>query len=211
MSASVRHVDELERIRIGGAGWWRPIRSALGVTGVAVNAYTADQAGDELIEHHDETGHGAAGHEELYVVLTGRATFTVGGEERDAPAGTLVLVGAETRRGAVAAEPDTTVLVLGGAPGAALPVSAYEYWYRAEPAYRAGDYETAAAIAGEGLAEWPRHPSLRYQLACYEALAGHREAALEHLRIAYAEGPRTREWAAGDEDLASVRDDPSLA
>ena len=95
-------------------------------------------------------------------------------------------------------------------PGAALPVSPYEYWYAARAALRAGDYARAVAIASEGLADWPDHPSLRYQLACYEALAGHREAAIGHLRIAYANNPATREWAAGDEDLASVRDDPAL-
>ena len=66
-------------------------------------------------------------------------------------------------------------------------------------------------IASEGLADWPDHPSLRYQLACYEALAGHREAAVEHLRIAFEKNPDTRGWAADDDDLASVRDDPALA
>ena len=65
-------------------------------------------------------------------------------------------------------------------------------------------------IASAGLQDWPEHPSLRYQLACYEALQGHREAAIEHLRIAFEQNPDTREWAADDEDLASVRDDPTL-
>ena len=62
----------------------------------------------------------------------------------------------------------------------------------------------------EGLTDWPDHPSLRYQLACYEALQGHREPAIEHLKIAYANNPETRGWAGGDEDLESVRDDPTL-
>jgi tetratricopeptide (TPR) repeat protein len=102
------------------------------------------------------------------------------------------------------------VLVIGGKPGGALPVSPYEHWYAAQPAYEAGDYARAVAIASEGLRDWPEHPSLHYQLACYEALAGHREPAIDHLRIAYANNPATREWAAGDNDLRTVRDDPAL-
>jgi hypothetical protein len=48
------------------------------------------------------------------------------------------------------------------------------------------------AIASEGLADWPEHPSLNYQLACYEALQGHRDQAIAHLKIAFANkrGPR---------------------
>ena len=116
-----------------------------------------------------------------------------------------------TVRGATATEDGTTVLVIGGVPGAAGPRTVFEYWYEADPHYQAGDYARAVEIASQGLEDWPEHPSLRYQLACYEALQGNREAAVEHLKIAYAGNPKTREWAAGDEDLASVRDDPALA
>ena len=209
MTYSVLHIDQAERVESDGF-WWRPVRKALGTTAFAVNAYTADAAGDQVIETHDETSSGAAGHEELYVVVSGAAAFTVDGDEIVAPAGTILLVAPPIERGATATEPDTTVLVIGGVPDAAGPRSAFEHWYAAEPAYRAGDYARAVAIASEGLADWPEHPSLRYQLACYEALGGNREKAIEHLRVAYANNPATREWAAGDEDLASVRDDPAL-
>ena len=126
MGRRVLHIDDLERVKTGGAGLWRPIRRPLGVTGFGVNAYTAEQAGEELIERHDERSFGAGGHEELYLVLTGRAAFEVGGEPVDAPAGTLVLVPPAVERAATAAEPDTTVLIVGGRPGAALPVSPFE-------------------------------------------------------------------------------------
>ena len=43
------------------------------------------------------------------------------------------------------------------APGAALPRSPFEHYYAAQPAYDAGDYDRAVAIAGEGLADWPEH------------------------------------------------------
>ena len=45
-----------------------------------------------FVEQHDETGSGAGGHEELYLVLSGHATFMVDGDEIDAPAGTLIFV-----------------------------------------------------------------------------------------------------------------------
>ena len=203
------NIDDADRIE-GHGFWWRPLRKALGTTAFGVNAYTAD-AGGEVIESHDETSAGAAGHEEMYVVLSGAATFTVGGDEVAAPQGTLLVVPPGTRRGATATEDGTTVLVIGGVPGAAGPRTPFEYWYEAEPHYRSGDYARAVEVASKGLEDWPDHPSLRYQLACYEALGGNREAAIEHLRIAFDRNPDTREWAAGDDDLATVRDDPALA
>jgi hypothetical protein len=140
----------------------------------------------------------------MYVVLTGHAAFKVGEEEVDGPPGTLVVVPPGTHREATATAPDTTVLVIGGAPGAAGPISPFEYWYAAQPAYDAGDYDRAYALAAEGLEEHPRHGSLNYQLACYAALGGKLDVARGHLEIAYADDPRTREWAKTDEDLRSI-------
>jgi tetratricopeptide (TPR) repeat protein len=210
MTYAVKHLDELDRIPLG-EGIFRPIRHALGVTAFGVNAYTGDEPGDHVIEFHDETSAGAGAHEELYFVATGEAAFEIDGEQVDAPAGTMLLIPPGTRRGARAAAPRTTVLVIGAKPGAGLPVTPFEYWYLANPAYEAGDYARAYEIASAGLAEHPGHPSLNYQLACYQALAGNREKAIEHLRIAYENNRATRDWAAGDDDLASVRDDPALS
>jgi tetratricopeptide (TPR) repeat protein len=211
MSYTALHLDDIPPLRAGGAGMWHPIRRALGATALGLNAYSASGVGDELIERHDERSSGSGGQEEVYLVLRGRAAFTVGGDDVDATAGTLLLVPAGVERHATAAEPDTLVLVMGGRAGAALPSSPYEHWYAAEPLSAAGEHDQAIAVASAGLADWPRHPLLHYQLACYNALAGHREQAIVHLRIAYDEDPRTREWAAGDNDLRSVRDDAALA
>jgi mannose-6-phosphate isomerase-like protein (cupin superfamily) len=198
------HIDDLERIPIMDGIVYRPIRRRLGVTAFGANAYTAEKPGEHVIEPHDETSAGSAKHEEMYAVLTGRANFKVGDDEVDAPAGTLVVVSPGTHREATASEPNTTVLVIGNAPGAAGPISPFEYWYAASPAYNSGDYDTAYAIAAEGLEDHPRHGSLNYQLACYAALAGRLDDARRHLDIAYEEDPRTREWAKTDEDLRSV-------
>jgi tetratricopeptide (TPR) repeat protein len=203
---TVTRIDELERIPLEHAKW-RPIRRALGVTGFGINAYTAAKAGDEVIEPHDETSAGAGGHEELYVVVSGAAEFTIDGERVAAPAVSLILVAVATHRVAIATEDETTVLVIGGVPGSALPVSPFEYWYAAQGPYARGDYDEAVAIASEGLTDHPEHPTLRYQLACYEALAGHPDEALEHFAIAARANPTVIEWAADDPDLDAIRQD----
>jgi tetratricopeptide (TPR) repeat protein len=198
-------LDELEGIPVFDTLVWKPVRKTLGVTAFGINAYSAAAAGDEVVERHDES---TLGHEEVYVVVAGHALFTVDGEDVDAPAGTLVHLDdpAQTRQ-AVATEAGTTVLAIGGLPGRH-EVSAWEYFFPALPHMRAGDYETAKAIIREGLDLKPGHPSLLYHLACAEALAGEREAALEHLNAAVATAERFRGYAETDDDFASIRDDP---
>lgn len=200
---AVLSLGDLEKIDLGDL-IYRPIRRPLGVSAFGINAYTGLNAGDEVIEDHDEQGDGSGHHEELYVVMTGHAYFVVDGEPIDAPAGTFVFVEPEQRRSATAAAEDTTILVIGGKPGAAGPPSPFEYWYLAEPAYRAKDYERAYAIAAEGLEHYPDNAPLQYQLGCYAARAGRLEDARAHVERAFELNPQAREWAVGDADLASL-------
>ena len=211
MSDRMVGLDDLPDLEQSSGAHWRPIRRALGLTGVRANAYTAVDAGDEVIEPHDELSQSAAGHEELYVVLAGAARFTIDGEVFDVPAGGMIKAGVGEQRQAVATAADTTVLVVGGEPGSALPPAPYEYWYAAEPHYIAGEYDRGIEVLAEGLAHHPDAPGLNYQLACYHALAGHRDDALQHLRTAleHSDG-RVAGWAAGDADLDSIRDDPGF-
>ena len=201
---AVLALADLQRIRLADGMDYRPIRKAMGVSAFGINAYTAD-AGRTVIEPHDERGVGSGRHEELYVVVTGEAEFEIEGEKTPAPAGTLLFVQPEQHRVARAVADDTTVLVIGGKPGAAGPPSPFEYWYLAEPEYAAGNHARAYEIAAEGLAEYPDNPNLNYQLACYAALDGRAEQALEHLEIAFEGRPETRDWAARDSDLDSIR------
>ena len=199
-------LDELDRF--GGELDTIPIRIPLGIAAFGVNAYGAREAGRQVIEEHDELGAGAGRHEELYVVLEGRARFTLAGEELDAPAGTLVFVpDPATRRAATAVEPDTTVLVVGGTAGKAFSPSPWESWLEALPSYTAGDFESARGVLARALEEHPDNPSVLYNLACCEALVGRREDALEHLRRAAELDPRVRGWAASDSDLDSIRNE----
>jgi tetratricopeptide (TPR) repeat protein len=197
-------LDDIEGIPVLGTLSWKPIRRPLGVTAFGINAYTAANAGDEVVEDHTEQ---QLGHEEIYVVVRGHAVFTVDGEEVDAPAGTLVyLDDVGQRRHAVATEAGTTVLAIGGVPGRH-EASAWEYFFPALPAMREGDYATARRLLREGLEE-KEAGVIHYQLACVEALDGNGDAALEELERAIELDPRALEWALTDEDFASIRDDP---
>ena len=207
----VAHLDDLDRIEVAG-GQYRPIRRRLGVRAFGINAYTAASAGDQVVEHHTEGAGGGSGRqEELYMVLSGHAEFTVAGETVDAPPGTMVFIpDVDAERSAVARADATTVLVIGGPADSPIPTSPFEYWFAAAAPYGEGDYDRAVEVASEGLAEWPESGQLNYQLACFHALAGRREQALEHLAIAFASEPKVAEWASDDADLDSIRDDPAF-
>jgi tetratricopeptide (TPR) repeat protein len=201
-------IDQIEPIPVvDGKLQWRPLRRTLGIEAFGINAYTAD-AGGLVVEEHDETGAGAGHHEELYVVVSGHASFTVDGVELDAPVGTCVFLDDPSeRRGASAVEDGTTVLAIGGVRGEAFTVSPWEFVFAGAPAYEAKRYAEAKALIVEGLELHPGNTSLLYNLACMEALAGEKDAALEHLEAA-VRNPRFREFARTDSDLDSLRDDP---
>jgi hypothetical protein len=125
------HLDDLPRAGNvePGEPLWRPIRHTLGIRAFGVNAWTVALAGDHVIERHDElpSAEDTAGHEELYLVARGHATFRVGGEEIDAPAGTLVFVAdPATVREAIAHAEDTVVVAVGAVPGEAFSPSPWE-------------------------------------------------------------------------------------
>ena len=92
-------LDEIDEIDDGRCPW-RPVRHHFGITSFGVNAFTARNAGDRIINEHDEEGE----HEELYLVHAGRARFELDGEQVDAPAGTFVFAERGVKRTAFAAE-----------------------------------------------------------------------------------------------------------
>ena len=204
----VANLSELESFSAPGNLRWTPVRKHFGITAFGVNAYIATEAGQDVVEEHTEE---RLGHEELYVVLAGRATFVLDREEIEVPAGSLVFLrDPAVKRYARAEEPGTTVLAVGGKPGEAFEPSAWEWSFAASSLRDRGDYAGALAIIREGLEEKPDNASLLYNIAFYEALAGNRVAALEHLRRAVELDERARKWARDDEDFASLRDDPEF-
>ncbi len=200
-------LDEIEPIAVvGGQLLWRPVRRTLDIGAFGINAYVAPNEGDEVVEEHTEE---SLGHEEVYVVLGGRATFTLDEETLDAPAGTVVFVrDPRVKRHARAAEPGTAVLAIGGPRGGSYEPSAWEDFFAAERHRAAGDFDAYAAELAGALERRPDHPSTLYNLACAEALAGRPEEALAHLRRALELRPEMAGWARKDEDFISLRDHP---
>ena len=193
-------IDDLTR-----DGGWAPLRRHFGVTAFGINAWTAAEVGGTLVGEHDET---RSGHEELYVVLTGRATFTVAGETLEAVPGTVVFVrDPATKRTAVADEAGTTILSVGGAPGEAYRLRAWEPNLEIFPLFGRGEVAEAKRRLEEELGRYEGNEVLIYNLACAEARLGETDAAFEHLREAVAERESFAELARGDEDLASLRGD----
>lgn len=205
---SIAHIDELDRIEMPDGFVWRPIRRHFDIRGFGVNAYSALEVGGMIVEEHTEN---QLGHEEIYLVLRGRARFTVDGNEHELGAGQLVFVrDPELRRGAVALEEGTVVLALGGKPGEAHVVSAWEAMFAAVPYSRDENWDEAIRIHVEALVEQPEQPALLYNLACMEARGGRHLDALLHIQRAVELDPNWAEYASKDSDFAAIRNEPGF-
>jgi tetratricopeptide (TPR) repeat protein len=206
----ILQLDELDRIDVGDRGLqWRPIRRRLGIRAFGMNAYASSRVGGEIIEEHTES---QLGHEEVYMVVRGHATFTLDGTDIDAAAGTLVyLRDPSVQRKATALADDTLVLAVGGKPGEAFRPSAWEAAFSAAPLAKEGRYDEAVEAMLAEAKDYPDSAGFLYNLACFEALAGQADAALEHLSRAAELEERFRGYAAEDSDFASLRDDPRFA
>ena len=182
-----------------------PVRHTLGFRPAGVNAWIAD-GGGQLIPPHEED----SGNEELYAVVRGRATFTVGEEKADAPAGTLVFVPPEVFRTAVAEEDGTLVFAVGGTVGQAFDAGGWDSFALAVAYGETGRLDEARAIMDQLIAEKPDYWATHYNAGCFEAQAGDADAAFAHLRRAKeldAEG-HSAEYFREDTDLDPLRDDP---
>jgi tetratricopeptide (TPR) repeat protein len=200
-------IEDVEPISVvDGTLLWRPLRRTLDIGAFGINAYVAPNAGDDVVEEHTER---SLGHEEVYVVLSGRATFTLDDEQLDAPAGTIVFVrDVDVKRHARAEEPGTSVLAVGGPRGAAYEPSAWEDYFAAERHRTAGDYDAYLAELQDALARRPDHPATLYNVACAEALVGRSDEAIAHLKRALELKPEWAETAGKDDDFVALRERP---
>jgi tetratricopeptide (TPR) repeat protein len=199
------HVDEIEALpALDGELQWKPVRYTLGVDAFGINAYQGENEGDLVVEEHRDP------HQELYVVVRGRARFRSDDEEFDASVGTLVLFEPREHRIAHAAEPGTTVVAV-GAEAKRFEPSRWEYSFRAAGLSKLGRHDEARRAIEEGRERYPDSWELVYDLACIESLAGNADAALEHLRRAVELDAAAAERAQQDPDFDSIRDDPRFA
>lgn len=205
----VASIEELEVAQLAGASRWAGIRRHFAIESFGVNGWTAEEAGSDVIGEHDEQ---SSGQEELYVVVSGKATFTIDGETVDGPAGTIVFVrdpGAKRR--AVADEPATRILAIGAKRGEAFVPS---QWERSAPAFgffASGEHDKAREVLEAALDEFPDDPGVLYNLACAESLTGRSAEAIEHLRRSAEQSERYRDAARTDTDFDPIRDEPGFA
>ncbi len=105
---------------------WIPVRHYFGIDAFGVNAYRA-KSGTTAVPEHDET---QSGHVELYYVASGSATFTIAGEELEAPAGTFVYVeDPAAKRTAQATADDTVIVAVGSLRGKPYEVLGWDTQY----------------------------------------------------------------------------------
>jgi mannose-6-phosphate isomerase-like protein (cupin superfamily) len=202
----IAHVDELDALPVNGGEFvWRPVRRRFGITAFGTNAYTAEKAGQRVIEEHSESD----GHEEMYVVLRGRATFTLGDDEVDAGPGTLVYLEPGTRRGAIATEDGTAVLAVGGKPGTVFEPSLWEDVFAAYAYAEAGDLDRGRTLIRAAVDRAPEAWQGYYNWACIEARFGDPDEAVAKLRRSFElDSVATAAAAAGDGDLDPIRARP---
>jgi tetratricopeptide (TPR) repeat protein len=204
---AVARLEEIEEVT-DGRERFRPVRHHFGITSFGVNAWTAREVGDRIINQHDESEPDAD--EELYLVLRGRAMFELDGDRVAASTGTFVFAPPGVKRTAFAEEPETTVVALGGTPGKAYEVDGWELWAPLNPLYAAGEYAEAADRGRQLVEAHPQYAGLLYNLACCESLAGRTADALEHLGLAIERSERSRAYAKDDSDFDSIRDEPAF-
>jgi mannose-6-phosphate isomerase-like protein (cupin superfamily) len=197
-------LDEVETAEHRGSNLI-PVRYTLGFRAAGVNAWIAD-AGGQLIPPHEED----SGNEELYVVVRGRASFVVGEETHDAPAGSLIFVEAGHNRTATAEEDGTIVFVVGATIGEAFDGGGWDTFAVAHTLWQAGRVDDARAVMEKAMAAQPESWALPYNVACLEALAGNTEEAFAWLAKAREMAPADQigPYLEGDTDLDNLRDDP---
>ena len=108
-------------------GAWKPLRAKLGIEAFGINVFAGREVGARVIEDHTEEG---SGHQELYVVLDGKARFELDGEEVAAKTGSLIFIAdPAVKRTAFALEPNTSVLAIGAAKGKVFTPSSWDNPY----------------------------------------------------------------------------------
>lgn len=188
---------------------WIPIRRRFGILAFGINAWSAAGPEEKLIPDHEES---SIGHEELYLVVEGSATFTIGEETIDASAGTIVFVrDPAVQRGARAKEGGATIVTVGAKPGEAFRISPWETNAEIIPLFNRGEYAEVKRRLQLVVSAHPHAAGTLYNLACAEAMLGETDAALEHLTRAVSINASFAEAAREDEDFASIRDDPRFA
>ena len=118
----VRDLNEIPPVKPDWPTTWKSVRHMFGITAFGINAVTKD-AGAVLIPEHDES---ASGQQEVYFVHAGAVRATLDGETVDVGAGGIMALEPSVVRKIESTASPTTLLCIGGTPGRAYEVGAWE-------------------------------------------------------------------------------------
>jgi quercetin dioxygenase-like cupin family protein len=115
---TVKRTEDFEPTFGGGM---LKVRAGLGVTsfGMQVLRFPAN------VDRYPEHDHTSDGQEEVYSVLEGEATLSVGDESWPLTPGVFARVGPSVKRRLATGETPATILVLGGVPGQAFEITQF--------------------------------------------------------------------------------------
>ncbi len=107
---TVKRIEDFEAIFGGG---FRRVRAGLGVSSFGLAVMDLPPGFSDYPEHDQVHDH----QEEVYTLLSGRATLRVGDEEHELEPGVWVRVGPEERRKILTGDEPARVIAVGGSPG----------------------------------------------------------------------------------------------
>lgn len=113
---TMRRIDEMESI---WEGRFIRARASLGASSFGMNIWNLPPNWDQNWEHDHATPPVADGEEEIYTVLSGKATLRVADVEHVLEPGTFVRVGAAEKRVVGTGNESAQVLCIGATPGEA--------------------------------------------------------------------------------------------
>jgi uncharacterized cupin superfamily protein len=136
---TVKRVEDFEAIFGGG---FRRARAGLGVSSFGLAVIDLPPNFTHFPEHdqtHDDQ-------EEVYTVLSGRATLLVGGEEHELEPGVFARVGATEKRKFVTGDEQARILAMGATPGKVYEPPEFSYeGATAPPLHKVGDKHASPA------------------------------------------------------------------
>ena len=126
---TVKRVEDFEAIFGGG---FRRVRAGLGVSSFGIAVIDMPPK----FEHYPEHDQSHDGQEEVYTVLSGRATLKVGDEEHELEPGVFARIGASEKRKLITGDEPVRVLAMGGIPGEAYVAPEFTHEGAAAPSMK---------------------------------------------------------------------------
>ena len=202
---AVAHLDEIDEISDGRCPS-RPIRYHFGITSFGINAWTGHQAGDRIINEHDEVERGTGKRSSISSNAAARGS-SLTASRVDAPADRWSSSApASSARRSPRSRDDDHCPWRHAREGIRAPAS--RSGRHSLPSTQAGEYAEAADRGQELIKAHPEYPAALQRRVLREP-CGTSADAIEHLR-SRSTCRRFRSLAADDSDFDPTRNDPTF-